>query len=176
MNTLDFLGFGGLLHSLEAFWWAKLEPAAVIHIPDRLQKHTHFRNASTDRKGHCTSMVERIIPQTHLRPTAGETLLKWVKKNVKVHLRKRQEISPYQSCNVKKKIDRQHFYIFCLTCVPTVMLGMEDMPALDFGFLFFALAFSSIFFRWLKGTTPLQTIQAMSCKVYLPFPIILSFF
>ena len=45
----------------------------------------------------------------------------------------------------------------CLTCVPTVMLGIEEMPALDFGFLFLALAFSSIFFRWLKGTTPLQT-------------------
>lgn len=36
------------------------------------------------------------------------------------------------------------------------MLGIDEMPALDFGFLFFALAFSSIFLRWLKGTTPLQ--------------------
>lgn len=36
------------------------------------------------------------------------------------------------------------------------MLGIEDMPALDFGFLFLALAFSSIFFLWLKGTTPLE--------------------
>lgn len=76
MNVLNFLGFGGLLQSLEAFWRAKLEPATVIHIPDRLQKHTHFRNASTDRKGHCTGMVKGIIPQTHLRQEAGKTLLK----------------------------------------------------------------------------------------------------
>lgn len=42
-----------------------------------------------------------------------------------------------------------------LAWVPTVMFGIDEIPALDFGFLFFALAFSSIFFLWLKGTTPL---------------------
>lgn len=42
-----------------------------------------------------------------------------------------------------------------LAWVPTVIFGIEEIPALDFGFLFFALAFSSIFFLWLKGTTPL---------------------
>lgn len=67
MNRLDFLGLGGLFHCLEAFWWAELEPATVIHVPDRLQKHAHFRNASTDRKGHCTGMIKGIIPQTHLK-------------------------------------------------------------------------------------------------------------
>lgn len=99
MNALDFLGFGGLLHSLEAFWWAKLEPATVIHIPDRLQKHTHFRNANTDRKGHGSGMVKGIIPQTHLRREAGKTLNN--SNNFKLHLSKSQQISPNQSYNVK---------------------------------------------------------------------------
>lgn len=55
-----------------------------------------------------------------------------------------------------------------LTCVPTVMLGIDEMPALDFGFLFFALAFSSIFLRWLKGTTPLQ-IEGQNNKCFHTF-------
>lgn len=65
-NWLDFLGLSGLLHVLEAFRWAQLKPATVIHVPDRLQQHTHFGDPSTDRKGHCTSMVKGITPQTHL--------------------------------------------------------------------------------------------------------------
>lgn len=56
---------------------------------------------------------------------------------------------------MEKYISDFHQSMF-LTWVPTVMLGIEEMPALDFGFLFLALAFSSIFFRWLKGTTPLE--------------------
>lgn len=49
-----------------------------------------------------------------------------------------------------------HNIMVARTWVPTVILGIDEIPALDFGFLFFALAFSSIFFRWLKGTTPLE--------------------
>lgn len=66
-NWLDFLGLSGLLHILEALWWAQLEPATVVHVPDRLQQDAHFGNPSTDRKGHCTGMVEGVIPQAHLR-------------------------------------------------------------------------------------------------------------
>ena len=42
--------------------------------------------------------------------------------------------------------DLKSYIAQTLTWVPTVMLGIEEMPALDFGFLFLARAFSSIFF------------------------------
>ncbi len=71
-----------------------------------------------------------------------------------------EELSPplsYKVIQFSQADIKQLKFKIPLTCVPTVMLGIEEMPALDFGFLFLALAFSSIFFRWLKGTTPLQT-------------------
>lgn len=80
-DWLDFLGLGGLLHVLEALWRAQLESAAVVHVPNRLQQDAYFGNSGTDRKGHCSSMVEGVIPQTHLKEkpnnlsTSPQTLL-----------------------------------------------------------------------------------------------------
>lgn len=50
------------------------------------------------------------------------------------------------------------------------MLGMEAIPALDLGFLFLALAFSSIFLRWLKGTTPLWERDSSYTELQLRSP------
>lgn len=66
-DWLDFLGLCGFLHVLEALWRAQLESAAVVHVPNRLQQDAYFGNPGTDRKGHCTGMIEGVIPQTHLK-------------------------------------------------------------------------------------------------------------
>lgn len=70
-HWLDFLGLCGFLHVLQALWWAQLESAAVIHVPNRLQQDAYFGNPGTDRKGNCTGMVEGVIPQTHLEEEPG---------------------------------------------------------------------------------------------------------
>lgn len=55
------------------------------------------------------------------------------------------------------------------------MLGIDEMPALDFGFLFFALAFSSIFLRWLKGTTPLHMEKKLRRQNFPKIYILIHF-
>lgn len=108
-------------------------------------------------------MVEGVIPQAHLQKesvyffiyTNFNTFIELtpgLKEMSENKLKTEEELSQSILYKIRhffssrQKLKDENSKLF-LTCVPTVMLGIEEMPALDFGFLFLALAFSSIFFR-----------------------------
>lgn len=91
-------------------------------------------------------MIEGVIPQAHLQREVRNVSVQYLYFTLSEKCLLRLCQCFKQMSNDKPSMGLAQFQKNVLTCVPTVMLGIEEMPALDFGFLFLALAFSSIFF------------------------------